>query len=111
MNYSSFEIWTIIAVMGIGTFLIRFSFLGIIGDRKMPDWILRHLRYTPVAVLPGLVAPLVLWPDATGGEPDPARLLAAGATLLVAWWRKNLLWGVFAGMATLITVQSVLGTI
>ena len=27
--------------------------------------------------MPGLVAPLVVWPQATGGETDPARLLAA----------------------------------
>lgn len=101
MNYSATEIWTIIVVMGIGTYLIRFSFLGLIGDRKMPDWVLRHLRYTPVAVLPGLVAPLVLWPDATGGSPDAARLVAAAVTVGVAWWRRNMLWGAFAGAAAL----------
>ena len=60
-------IWTVIVLLGIGTFLIRYSFLGLIGKRPMPPWVLRHLRYTAVAVLPGLVAPLVLWPAATGG--------------------------------------------
>ena len=34
MSYSPAEIWTIIALLGIGTFLIRFSFLGIIGARQ-----------------------------------------------------------------------------
>ena len=52
MSYSTAQIWTIIAVMGVGTYLIRFSFLGLLGDRKMPDWVLRHLRYTPVAFCP-----------------------------------------------------------
>ncbi len=108
MTYSTGEIWGIIILMGIGTYLIRFSFLGIIGDRKMPDWVLRHLRYTPVAVLPGLVAPLVLWPDATNGDIDPARLVAAFVTLGFAWWRKSLLWGVFAGMTTVLTLQALL---
>ena len=78
MSYSTAEVWTIIILMGIGTFLIRFSFLGIVGDRKVPDWVLRHLRYTPVAVLPGLVAPLVAWPAATGGETDPIEPEAEG---------------------------------
>lgn len=105
MNYASFEIWALIVLMGAGSFLIRFSFLGLIGDRKMPDWVLRHLRYTPVAVLPGLVAPLVVWPDATGGETDPIRLIAACVTLGVAWWRKSLLTGACAGVATLIALQ------
>ena len=67
MSYSDFEIWFLIVALGVGTFLIRFSFFGLIGNHEMPGWVLRHLRYTPVAVLPGLVAPLVLWPAAAGG--------------------------------------------
>lgn len=105
MSYSDAEIWFVIAAMGVGTYLIRFSFLGLIGDRKMPDWVLRHLRYTPVAVLPGLVAPLAVWPAATGGDADPARMAAALVTLAVAWRWKNMLWGVFAGVATLAAFQ------
>jgi branched-subunit amino acid transport protein len=101
MSYSTATIWGIILIMGAGTYLIRFSFLGLIGDRKMPDWLLRHLRYTPVAILPGLVAPLVMWPQATGGTPDPVRLAAAAVTLLVAWWWKNMLAGAAAGATTL----------
>ena len=101
MSLSATEIWAIIAVLGAGTFLIRFSFLGLVGGRRMPNWLLRHLRYTPVAVLPGLVAPLVAWPNATGGDTDPVRLAAALATLAVAFWRKNVLWGALAGATTL----------
>ncbi|MGI9393498.1 MAG: AzlD domain-containing protein [Boseongicola sp.] len=107
MNYSSAELWFIVVVMGIGTYLIRFSFLGLVGDKKMPDWVLRHLRYTPVAVLPGLVAPLVLWPAETGGDLDPLRLLAAGAALAVAWWQKSMFWGVVAGASSLWALQSI----
>ena len=101
MTYSDAQIWTVIVLLGAGTFLIRFSFLGLIGSRKLPEWALRHLRYTPVAVLPGLVAPLVLFPAATDGNPDPARLASAGATLLVAWSKRSVLWGALAGAATL----------
>ena len=107
MSYSTLNIWIIILALGVGTFLIRFSFLGLLGNREMPDWVLRHLRYTPVAVLPGLVAPLVLWPDATGGTADPARLAAAAVTIVVAWWRKSVLWGAGAGFATLAILLSV----
>ncbi|NNE89248.1 MAG: AzlD domain-containing protein [Silicimonas sp.] len=100
MMYSEIDIWTIIGVMAVATYLVRFSFLGLVGDRKMPDWVLRHLRYTPVAVLPGLIAPLVVWPEATGGQTDPIRLAAALVTVVVAWWRGNMLWGAFAGALT-----------
>ena len=91
------EIWVVILVLAVGTFLIRFSFLGIIGSRPLPPWALRHLRYAPVAVIPGLIAPLVLWPQATGGETDPARLLAALATLVVGVWTKSMLPAIAAG--------------
>lgn len=93
MSYSTGEIWLLIAVIGAGTFLIRFSFLGIIGDRKLPPIVLTLLRFTPVAVLPGLVAPLVVGSD--GG--DPARFLAAAATVLVGWRTKSLLAAIGTG--------------
>ena len=103
MSYSTFEIWLIIVVMGLGTFLIRFSFLGLIGDRPMPSFVLRLLRYTPVAVLPGMVAPLVLWPAATDGQFDPIRVMAAMATVLVGIWTRNVLWAIVGGAVTLYT--------
>ena len=101
MTYSSTTIWMIIVALAVGTFLIRFSFLGLIGSRPMPSIVLRLLRFTPVAVLPGMVAPLVLWPSATGGQPDLVWVLAAIATLTAGLWTKNLLWGIGAGTATL----------
>ncbi len=109
MNYTDAQIWGIIIALGIGTFLIRFSFLGLIGDRKLPDWVLRHLRYTPVAILPGLVAPLVLWPDATGGEVDPARLAAAATTVAVGYLTKGVVRAMLSGVAVLYGVQYLLG--
>ena len=101
MNYSTANIWFIIIALGVGTYLIRFSFLGLIGGRDMPDWVLRHLRYTPVALLPGLVAPLVIWPSATGGEPDPARLIAAGVALSVGYFSKSFLAAFLCAIAAL----------
>ena len=101
MNYSAGEIWFIIAALAAGTFLIRFSFLGIIGGRRMPPLVLRLLRYTPVAVIPGMVAPLVIWPGATGGTPDPVRIAAAAVTLAVGLWTRNFMAAVAAGALTL----------
>lgn len=109
MNMTTAEIWIVIAGLGIGTFLIRFSFLGMVGDRPLPAWLLRLLRYTPVAVLPGLVAPLVLWPQATGGEPDPARLTAAAATLAFGFLTRNTLVAIIGGAFTLYGMLWLLG--
>ncbi|MEV8465671.1 AzlD domain-containing protein [Fluviibacterium sp. DFM31] len=101
MTQSDATIWAVIAGLGIGTYLIRFSFLGLVGNRPLPDWLLRLLRYTPVAVLPGLVAPLILWPEATDGTPDPARLAAAAITLAVGLYTRNVVASVLVGMVTL----------
>jgi len=99
--YGSPTIWLIIVALGIGTFFLRYSFLGMLGNRPLPEWALRYLRYTAVAVLPGLVAPLVLWPAANGGTPDPARLIAAGATLAVGLISRNTLAAIIGGLAAL----------
>ena len=101
MTASPATIWTVILVLGVCTFLIRFSFLGMIGDRNLPVWIQRALRYPPVAVMPGLVAPLILWPAATGGAPDPARLAAAVATVGLGMATRNVVTAVLGGFAVL----------
>lgn len=101
MSYSSATIWLIIALLAIGTFLIRFSFLGPLANAKLPPWALRLLRYTPVAVIPGLVAPMVIWPSATGGTPDSSRILAALAALVLGYTTKNVILSIIGGVATL----------
>ena len=94
-------IWTVILVLGIGTYLLRLSFLGLIGGRAVPVWAMRLLRYVPVAVLPALVAPLVVWPAATEGEPDPARMLAALVALAIGASTRSVLGAIAGGMAAL----------
>lgn len=101
MTYSTFEIWGIILGLGLGTFLLRFSFLGLVGGRVLPVFVLRLLRYTPVAVIPGLVAPLILWPAAAGGATDLPRIMAAATTLIVAGVFKRVFASIIAGAAVL----------
>lgn len=101
MTHGPLTIWLVIGALALGTYLIRFSFIGLIGNRRMPDWVLRHLRYTPVAVMPALVAPLVLFPRATGGEPDPARMAAALATVLAGAATRSVPVAIVAGGVTL----------
>lgn len=102
------ELWLIIAGLGLGSFAIRFAFLGLVGDRPLPPWLLRHLRYTAVAVLPALVAPLVVWPQATGGAPDAPRMAAAVATFAVGYLTKNVVAAIAAGAGTLYGLMAVL---
>ena len=97
IDASDLTIWAIIAALGLGTFLIRFSFLGLLGDRELSPWLLRHLRYTAVAVLPALVAPLFAWPEATGRQLDPIWLATAAITLATGYLAKNPIYAIVAG--------------
>lgn len=98
-------LWIVILALAAGTYAIRWSFIGLIGDRELPPWVLRHLRYTAVAVLPGLIAPFILWPAATGGTPDAARLLAAIVTIGIGTLKRSVLGAVLGGFITLYGVQ------
>lgn len=91
------QLWTIIIGLGVGSFAIRFVFLGLVGDRPLPPWLLRHLRYTAVSILPALVAPLVLWPNDSDAGSDPIRLAAAVFCFAVAYISKNVALAVLAG--------------
>ena len=102
-------LWIVIIALGIGSFFLRFVFTGLVGSRAMPDWVLRHLRYTAVAILPALVAPQVIWPQATGGETEPARLAAACVTLLVGLLSKNVIAAILSGAFTLYGLLYLLG--
>ncbi|HBS48961.1 MAG TPA: AzlD domain-containing protein, partial [Rhodobacteraceae bacterium] len=52
---------------------------------------------------------LVIWPQATGGTPDPARLAAAAVTLAVGLWSKNVIAAILSGAAVLGALLWLLG--
>ncbi len=97
------ELWIVIIGLGLGSYAMRFVFYGVIGDRPMPDWVLRHLRYTAVAVLPALVAPLVVWPQATDGNLDAPRLIAAFVTIATGILTRNVILAICLGAISLYT--------
>lgn len=101
--------WIVLPALALGTYAIRFSFLGTLGARPLPLWLTRALRYTAVAVLPALVAPGVLWPTATGGETDPARLAAALVTLAVGVATRSTMGAILAGGGTLFVLLATVG--
>ena len=109
MDIDSTQVWIVIILLGLGSFGLRFVFLGLIGDRPLPPWILRHLRYTAVAVLPALVAPMVVWPAATGGQIDAPRMAAALVTLAVGYFTRNVLAAIGLGAGTLYGLLYLMG--
>jgi branched-subunit amino acid transport protein len=102
------ELWIVIIGLGIGSFALRFAFTGLVGDRQLPIWLMRHLRYTAVGILPAIIAPAVLWPAATNGDFVIPRVSAAIITLTLGLIWKNVVGSIIGGVATLYILQFLL---
>ncbi len=109
MAFDDTTLWIVIVGLAIGSYALRFAFIGLVGNRAMPDWLMRHLRYTAVAIIPALVAPLVIWPTPTNGEPSLIHFAAAALTFAVAALTKNVLMAMASGACSLWTMMYFLG--
>lgn len=98
-GFDTLSLWIVITGMAVGSFALRFAFIGFMGGRPMPAWLLRHLRYTAVAILPALVTPLVAWPSPTGGAVSLPHLAVAVLTFVVGYLTRNVLWALLCGVA------------
>jgi branched-subunit amino acid transport protein len=99
----------VILIIGAGTYLERLSFIGIIGDREIPQWAVLPLRFVAPAVFAALVAPAVLLQD-DSLELSPTtnpQALATLVALLVAWRTKSVAATLVSGMAALWLLQAV----
>jgi branched-subunit amino acid transport protein len=106
-TYTPGAIWLLIAVIGIGTLLIRLSFLALLGRvATVPPLVARVLRLIPAAVLAALVVPGV---TRATGEFDlmTARFLAAVIAAAVAWKTRNVFATIGVGMGVLWVAQAV----
>ena len=102
--------WLVVVVIGLGTYLTRLSFVGLLGARALPRWAERPLQFVAPAVLAALVAPAVMLRDGAF-QAAPAvnpRLYAALLAGLVAWRFKNLSMAVVVGMGALWILQAAL---
>lgn len=110
MSMNSIMIWLVIVLVGIGTFLLRFSGIQVFGERRMPPWLSRALRYVPAAVVAAIVVPAMVH-----GGPDPGftlennRLLAGMVAAVVAWRTRGILTTLAAGMVSLWLLEWLLG--
>lgn len=105
MNWGGFgtaDGWLAIIGLAIGTFAIRYSFIGLLAGKKLPPRFERALQLAVPAIFAALVVPLILfqgntlnltmrWPHA----------VAAIITGIYAWWRGGMLLSLVIGMASL----------
>lgn len=96
---SDLGIWTVIIGLGIATYAIRFSFLGQLTGRRIPNRATEALGFVPVVVLPAIVAPMVALAPSGHDWADPHRPLAALVALGTGIASRNLLLSITAGMS------------
>ncbi|MCX6057845.1 MAG: AzlD domain-containing protein [Chloroflexi bacterium] len=100
------NIWLIMLIGGLLTFGMRFSLIFLFGRFEVPETMRKALHYVPPAVLSAIIVPELLYPsgnlDLSFGN---TRLLAGIIAMLVAWYTKNTLLTILAGMAGLLILQ------
>lgn len=93
--------WLVSIGLALGTYVFRISFLVLIDNQSLPDWLIRHLNYTAVAILPALIAPMVIFPKDAGGASVDIRAIAACFALFIGLWRGSVLLTILMGMGCL----------
>jgi branched-subunit amino acid transport protein len=104
-------VWLAIVAAGVGTFLLRASFLFLferVGG--VPPRLERALRYVPAAVLAALVVPAVVAADGSPTVLGNDRLIAGAVAALVAWRTESVLATIVVGMVALVALGAV-GTV
>ena len=109
MSAGSLNVWLMIVAAGIATFLIRLSFIALLGRLNAPEWFTRLLSFVPPAVLSAIIFRDVLIQNGAliNSIANP-RLLAALIASVVAWHTKNALITIGVGMAALILLHAVM---
>jgi len=102
--------WGAVFIIGVGTYLTRLSFIGAFGERAMPVWMERPLRYVAPAVLGAIVLPAVVLPEglldlAPASNP---RFLAAVIAGAVAVRVKNVSAVIAVGMGALWIIDALM---
>jgi branched-subunit amino acid transport protein len=102
-TYAPTTVWTVIAVIGLGTFAIRLSFIYLFGRiESVPPTVERALRYVPPAVFAALVVPRVVSVEPTlVATLLDEQVLAAVIAAAVAWRTGDIALTTIAGMLAL----------
>ena len=100
------NIWLVMLLGGLITFGIRFSLIYMFGRFEIPETMRKALHYVPPAVLSALIFPeLFISDDVLNLSLDNYRMLAGLVAIFVAWFSRNTLATILAGMAALFLLQ------
>jgi len=105
MGAGPLNLWIVMVLGGLLTFLTRLSFIAAEGRLSVPGWFRSMLPFVPVATLTALIAPAVLRPGgAWAGLSGNPRLVAGAAAVVVAALSRNVLLTLSLGFATFLAL-------
>jgi branched-subunit amino acid transport protein len=94
------SLWLLFLLIGLATMIERLSFILLLEKWAMPNWLIKGLKYVPVAVLFSFVSPAVL---RTNGVIDISvfgpKIIGAAIAVFIAWRTTNVSLTIGAGMA------------
>ena len=100
------NIWLVLLLGGLLTFGMRFSLIYLFGRFDVPEALRKALHYVPPAVLSAIIFPeLFIRNETLNLSLDNYRLMAGLVAILVAWFTKNILITILAGMLALFLLQ------
>ena len=100
------NIWLVMLLGGLITFGMRFSLIYLFGRFELPETVRRALHYVPPAVLSAIIFPELFLPSGTLDlSLENTRLLAGLIAILVAWFTRNTLITILAGMLALFLLK------
>ena len=100
------NIWLVMLTGGLITFGMRFSLIYLFGRFHVPEALRKALHYVPPAVLSAIIFPeLFIRDEMLNLSLDNYRLMAGLVAILTAWFTKNILITILAGMLALFLLQ------
>lgn len=108
-DYNQNVVWVIFILIGVGTFIIRLSFIALMSKvDEVPEGVRKTLRFVPAAVLTAIIVPALLTADneiliSFGNE----RLLAGIIAAFVAWKTENVIATIGIGMVSVWVFESI----
>jgi len=96
------NIWLVMLIGGLITFGMRFSLIYLFGRFQVSETMRKALHYVPPAII---FPELFLRDGALDLSFDNTRLLAGLVAIVVAWFSKNTLITIIAGMVALFLLQ------
>lgn len=106
MERNTLALWITLTVAGLITYLIRLSFIFLLGRWQPSRLVERALRFVPPAVLSAIILPEIFFQsDTVNFSPVNPRLIAGLAAALTAWLTRSMLLTIAVGMGVLVLLQ------